>query len=131
MKIVADANILFSLFNKTSSTSNIINTTNIKLSSPNYALDELSKYKIIIQKKFNIKDFNIEIQHLKNIVNFIDIEIFKQKISEVENLIPDKKDLLYLALAKHQNLPIWSNDKHLKLQNKIPILTTSELISLI
>ena len=41
---------------------------------------------------------------------------------------PDADDTAYIALALHLNCPIWSNDKKLKKQDKVKVITTKELL---
>ena len=44
----------------------------------------------------------------------------------------DKKDAPFIATSlAHNNCPIWSDDKHFKLQEKIKVYTTEELINLL
>lgn len=130
MKIVVDANILFSLINPQSFTSRLIENRELELFSPEYALDELSKHKEEIISKTKIPSFKEAVIRLKKIVTFIKIEDFSKNIPQVQHLITDEKDIIYLALAQHLNLPIWSNDTDLKEQSIVPVFTTSEIIEL-
>ena len=128
MKLIVDANILFSLINPQSFTSRLIENRELELFSPEYALDELSKHKGEIISKTKISSFKEAIIRLKKVVTFIKIEDFSNNLSQVQHLIRDEKDIIYLALAKHLNLPIWSNDTDLKEQSVVPVFTTSEII---
>ncbi len=130
MKLIVDANILFSLINPQSFTSRLIENRELELFSPEYALDELSKHKGEIISKTKISSFKEAIIRLKKVVTFIKIEDFSNNLSQVQHLIRDEKDIIYLALAKHLNLPIWSNDTDLKEQSVVPVFTTSEIIEL-
>ena len=49
-------------------------------------------------------------------------------MKEAEKITPDKKDVLYFALALKLRCGIWSNDKKLKTQNKIKIYSTEDLL---
>ncbi|MEK6968674.1 MAG: PIN domain-containing protein [Nanoarchaeota archaeon] len=46
---------------------------------------------------------------------------------EAKKISPDPDDVAYFALALYLGCPIWSNDKRLKEQNKVRIITTKEL----
>jgi len=70
MKLVVDANILFSLAKESSSASLILQKFRFKLFAPKFALLELSKYKEELVKKSK-KDFNSIISDLKEKVSFI------------------------------------------------------------
>jgi predicted nucleic acid-binding protein len=44
---------------------------------------------------------------------------------------PDPDDVAYFALALQLRCPLWSNDKRLKEQNEVHVLTTTELAALL
>ena len=129
MKFVVDANILFSLAKPSSATNSIISSFSLKLIAPDFALIELHKYKEELSKKSGL-DFNSAIKSLKEKVIFVDKSEYSELIKKFSSKISDEKDIVYLALASKLELPIWSNDKHLKEQSDIEVFTTAELIEL-
>lgn len=130
MKLVVDANILFSLSKESSSAYLISQKFNLKLSAPKFALLELSKYKEELIKKSK-RDFESIMSDLKQRVSFIDESEYSEFLSEPQIKVSDAKDITYLALALKTNSPIWSNDPHLKQQSSITVFTTSELIEIL
>ena len=130
MKFVVDANILFALSKFSSAASFLVSQFSIELVAPDFALDELYKYKKELVKKAG-KDFNSIIKSLKDKVMFVDKSEYFKHIKELSSTISDAKDIVYLALASKLSLPIWSNDKHFKEQSLIKTLTTKELIELL
>lgn len=54
------------------------------------------------------------------------------KIVEAYNIMEDidEKDTIYVALALKLNSDIWSNDKHLKMQNKVKTYNTTDLLKI-
>ncbi|PIN85274.1 MAG: hypothetical protein COV47_03030 [Candidatus Diapherotrites archaeon CG11_big_fil_rev_8_21_14_0_20_37_9] len=44
----------------------------------------------------------------------------------LKKISPDPKDVPYFALALKLRCPIWTNDKLLKKQKKVKIISTSE-----
>ncbi|MFQ5531630.1 MAG: PIN domain-containing protein [Candidatus Nanoarchaeia archaeon] len=52
-------------------------------------------------------------------------------MKKAQNLINDVDDSPYIALALKTNCPIWSNDKGLKHQSKVKILSTEDLIEIL
>jgi len=51
--------------------------------------------------------------------------------AKAEEISPDKKDILYIALALKLNCAIWSNDKQLKeKQKEVHVFSTEELMNL-
>lgn len=128
MRFIADANILFSLTNSKSVASHLVEKLSFKLIAPNYALDELLKYKEELIKKSGINNFEKIIKLLNEKIIFIDIS--EKEMKSFYSNISDKKDIIYLFLANKYNIPIWSNDKHLKEQKEIDVFTTKELIEI-
>lgn len=130
MKLVVDANILFSLAKPSSVANKITTDLSLELFAPDFAIEELTKYKEVFSKKSGL-EFKSAIKFLKERVVFVNKKEYSGLINKFLSKISDEKDLVYLALAFKLNLPVWSNDKHLKEQSEIPILSTSELISLV
>ena len=130
MKLVADANILFSLAKKGSSAERIAARFGIKLYSPDYVLSELAEHKKEIEEKTG-SSYSEALSRMKKYVIFIEEKEYRHHLKEAEDGLPDKEDAPYYALAMKLSVPIWSNDKHLKKQDKAITLTTKELIDLL
>ncbi|MFA5173632.1 MAG: PIN domain-containing protein [Candidatus Pacearchaeota archaeon] len=133
MKIVVDTNILFSFFWKKSITRKLLTTSNLELISPIITLKELEKYSKEIINKTNLtrKEFDIEINNLKEIINFIDKKDYYDFLKEAEKLSPDKGDTEFIALCLKYSCFLWSNDSLLKAQDKIRVLSTEEIIDVL
>lgn len=129
MKLVADANILFSLIKPNTSASQLIKTANIKIFSPSFALGELAKHKFEIEKKSGISLKKIR-ELLKQQVLFVNESKYLKLFPQFKDFI-DENDVPYLALSASFKIPIWSNDPHLKQQSIVKVLTTKELIDLL
>ena len=130
MKLIADANILFSIAKKDSVTNKLIKEKDLELIAPDYALKELNKYSSLIEEKFNI-NFKNYITQLKEKVKFLPISEYKDSLKEAKNIINDEKDIIYFAMALELNIPIWSNDSEFKNQKQILVFNTKELILLL
>ncbi|MEM3127003.1 MAG: PIN domain-containing protein [Candidatus Woesearchaeota archaeon] len=142
MKFVIDSNILITFFKKESVFRKLSLKQDLILFSPEYSLEEISKYSedIIKRAKITKKEF-VELKNdLKIRVNFVQLKSYSgvvgksKKLSkfyakeEIEEFL---QDLDFVALALKLEHPIWSNDKLLKKQQKIPVFNTREIISLI
>lgn len=128
MELVIDTNIVFSLFKAESFTREILEEHKIKLFSPEKLIEELEKYSELICSKSNISKskFLLNISLLPEIIELKKVdELLKSK---AKKLILHESDADFLALALQLNIPIWSNDPHLKEQSLIKVFTTSELI---
>lgn len=131
MKLVVDANILFSLAKGSSTASEISRLAKLQLFSSNFALQELFKYKEDLIKKSEFNSFESIISDLKQKVKFINESEYSEFLAKKEIKVSDPKDITYLALSLKLNCPVWSNDPHLKEQKLVPVFTTSELIELL
>lgn len=83
-------------------------------------------------KRRSLKKTNWEFNVIKNIFKRLIILIppneIKPYLPKAEKISPDPKDTIYFALALKMNCAIWSNDKKLKEQGHVRILSTAELI---
>ena len=130
MELIVDANILFSLTNPASYTYFIVDKYALNLFSLDYTLLELEKHKEEVVAKSK-QSFNESIRILKEKVVFIPVKTLRNEIQECKHLTNDQADVVYLALAKKLNFPLWSNDSHFKHQSLIPVLTTQEPMTLL
>ncbi len=131
MKLVADANVLFSLARAESAASEIIAKHKITLYSPSYALDEIAKHKKEFVAKSGLRTFRQSKQRLLKAVLFIKPGEFRTELMEAAGKVSGPKDTIYIALAVKIGCPVWSNDKHLKEQKQTPVFTTKELLELL
>ncbi len=129
MKIVADSNILFTFFWKDSFTKGILVDQNFEFFAPEIAIHEIknNKQEITKKTKSSEEEFNSLLGELAIFVEFIPLDEYIDKVSEAD-VISDKDDIDFIALALKLNCEIWSNDPHLKEQNKVKVYTTSEFI---
>jgi len=130
MRLIVDANILFSLIKEDSAASSIFKSHKPRLFAPKFALVELSKYKEELIKKSKLDSFKSILSLLNKKVVFVNESEYSDLLSDSQIKISDPKDIAYLALALKLKSPVWSNDPHLKEQSSILVLTTSEIIEL-
>ena len=133
MELIIDANILFSALIKNSLTINFLFKKDLILFSPDFMIDEFTKYKKFLAGKSsrNEEEF-IQIQHmLKDVITIIPKEEYSNFIETAKKISPDIDDVMYFASALKLNCGIWSNDKKLKEQDKIKIYSTKDLLQII
>ena len=134
LKLVADANILFSFFKRDSTARELITSVELlKLYSPELALKELTKYKELICKKskLNETEFEESLKALKLFVSFESEDFFKKLLPKARKISPDIDDAAYFALALKLGCSIWSNERRLKRQSVVKVLTTEDLARLL
>jgi predicted nucleic acid-binding protein len=130
MKLIVDTNILFTFFWDNSLAKKLLMKINLELFSPEFALEEINKYKEDILEKTGISEKQFK-QHRRDIaiaVEFIPLEEYKAFLKQAIKISPDQNDIDFFALALKLKLPIWSNDSLLKKQNKIKIFSTKDLL---
>jgi|LGVE01.1.fsa_nt_gb predicted nucleic acid-binding protein len=135
MRLVVDANILFSFFKKDSFTRGfILSHPEIELFTPLYVFDELEEHKEEIKSKAKIGDivFELSKKELREYVTIVPLDEFKNFWEEAKQISPDPDDVEYLAVALSLDCAIWSNDKDLKKkQFRVVVVTTEELTKLL
>jgi predicted nucleic acid-binding protein len=138
INVVVDANILFSAIisgkkNVRSKIRDALFSDKLQLWAPFRLLAELEKNRELLKRKsgFTDADLNAYIETLKRRVKFVPLEEYLDKLLEAKNISPDLKDIEYFALALKLGCPIWSEEKRLKRQDRVLVLTTRELVSLL
>ena len=130
MILVADANELFIALISRRKNLDLFFNSDLELVSPKFVLEEFNEHKEEVIKKSGLNKEEIEafVELLSERINFFDKEEYKDFIQPASEITQDLDDVDYLALALKLNCPIWSEDKHFKMQNKIKIYTTREII---
>ena len=131
MKLIVDANILFAALIKEGSTAELLISDKLQLFAPEFLFTEFAKYEELILKKTHRspEEFNEFIVLLKEQITIVPKKEITPFIDKADEISPDPKDIVYLALAFALKASIWSNDKKLKQsQDKILVLSTEEVI---
>jgi len=134
MRLVVDANILFSFFKKASFTRRfILSHPEIELFTPLYVFEELEEHKEEVKSRARINDivFELSKKELLEYVTIVPLDKFKKFWEEAKQTSPDPDDVEYLAAALSLGCAIWSNDRDLKeKQSRVVVVTTEELTKL-
>jgi len=131
MKFVVDTNVLFTFFWEDSFTKGLLVDQDIEYFAPEFALEEINKHSIEIMEKtgVSIDKFKELRADLGIFIEFIPLQEYMKFLKEALKLIPSSPDDIdFLALALKLQLPIWSNDAHLKQQSKVKVHSTSEFL---
>jgi predicted nucleic acid-binding protein len=133
MDLVLDANVLFSAFiSKEGVTRKLLLDNRLSLYVPEFLLEESSKYLGVLSEKtalsiLDVRQLLDELYREANISVFAspELEEFRKKAKQI---CPDPNDVEYFALALKLACPIWSNDKLLKSQAEVRVLSTRDLL---
>jgi predicted nucleic acid-binding protein len=133
MILVIDANVLFSALIKNSLTAELIFNEDINLYTCEFIIDEFFKHEQeIMEKTHRTREQFITIMHqLKEIITVVPKEEYSKFMIEAEQISPDENDILYFALALRLKGAIWSNDKRLKMQDKVKVYNTGDVMKMI
>lgn len=133
MRLVADANELFSFFNKVSKAREISLLPKLDIHSPGFSLEEIKKHKSDIIERFSLTEsqFSLIKKLLGSVVSSDKQEKYSDKLKEAKELSPDPKDVEYFALALKLNCSLWSEDKKLKEQSRVKVLSTTDLLKML
>lgn len=133
MELVIDANILFAALIKNDVTSDLLVEGTLKLYSTEYILSEFGKYVNLIKDKTERTDEEFErfLEIIEKRITFLPFEDIKEFVGKAKAISPDSKDVPYIALALKLNIPLWSNDKNLKAQDRVKVYSTGEILKIL
>jgi predicted nucleic acid-binding protein len=133
MRLVVDANVLFSALIKGGETQRLLILPIHELYAPEFVLEELEKHhdEILAKSRRSKEEFAAVLQSFRKIIEIIPQKEFASFLNKVEKFCPDPGDVSYFALASWLGCGIWSNDKDLKeKQNVIKVYSTYELMGI-
>lgn len=134
MKAVIDANIvLAALIAREGLTKELLFSPNLELVSPEFLLEEIEKYRSLIKDKtgYSEAELNLALSIILSRITIIDSTEHECMRSRARQIAPDLNDMEYFAVALKYDCILWSNDKLLKSQTEVRVLSTSELITLL
>ena len=133
MMLIIDNNILFSLMNPKSMNALIFSNLDCDFFAPTFVIKEFNKYKNECLRKSGLskKDFDSRKELIFSKINFVEYSEFKLLIKKSLEFSPDGDDAPYFALALKLECALWSNDKLLKNQNEVEVLSTKDILELI
>jgi len=129
MKLVADANILFSALLKKGTTRRLWFNKNISLVAPQYLIAEFSTHRKELIGKYSgtEKEFDEMLERLLKHMRLATDGELKPYLPAAASLSRDSKDWLYLACALKENAAIWTHDKEFGKQKRVPVKKTEGL----
>jgi predicted nucleic acid-binding protein len=130
MELVIDANILFAPLIKDGATIDLILARDTCLFVPEFIFEELLEHRKEILEKTRRSEGELDelMGLLQSLLIIFPKEDVMELIDEALDISPDPDDAPYIALALKLGVPIWSNDKRLKAQSKVEILSTGDLL---
>jgi predicted nucleic acid-binding protein len=133
MKIVVDANVVISALVRSSITREVLLHPYVDYYSPDFLLAEIRKHEKEISEKAG-PGYGHALRLVTKKIIIIPNYFYKSYMQEAHKIIGsiDKDDEQYIALALSLDADgIWSYDAHFKMQDKMNIFTTADLLTLI
>ncbi len=134
MNFVVDSNIIFSaLISPKGKTAELIFLNDLTLFSTETLDVELIEHKTEVIQKARLIESDFELLYivLKSKIKFIRGEELDPFLELAKEICPDKDDVSFFAVALAKNLPLWSNDKLLKNQDVVKVISTSEIVKML
>ena len=131
--LVVDANIVVAALLKDSTSRRLLlRARKIRLYTPEFINEELSKYLGEFSKRLKVKEAELKLAigrlMLASKMEVVPLREYSEFIGEAREITPDVKDAEYFALALKLGCPLWSQDAKLKKQSKVEVLSTKELL---
>ena len=134
MLVVIDANIvLAAMINPEGANGSLLFSPELELISPEFIKEELLKYLGLVVSKTGRSEldvklaFDLILSQIK-ILSSLEYDSYRKQAEEIS---PDKNDSEYFSVALASNCAFWSNDKQLKAQSVVRVLSTFDLLQLV
>ncbi len=134
MMLLIDANILFSaLIASEGKTRSLFSLLHLEFISPEFIERELEKHflEIVRKSKCPEEEVRTALEILLSRVKILPEKEYEPFLAKAKEFSPDPKDAEYFAVALAFACPLWSNDKKLKEQGAVKVISTSELLQLL
>lgn len=134
MKLVVDTNRIIASLIKNSLSRRIINHPFLEFITPDYTLQELSKYEAMIRKKTKLthEEFDLLLSLIFEKITIIPKEDYEDFLDVAKTLIDDIDDVPFIALSLAIKIDgIWTDDAHFQTQKQFIVFRTKELALLL
>ena len=136
MNIVIDSNIIFSALIRPSLTRKLIIDYEGLFLCPSFVFIEYQRHKDYIIEKSRLAKQELDelMKHLRSnvlVVPNASLLPFKEEAKSILKGIDNDDTMFFACALAYPNSIIWSNDKALKLQRRVVVMNTEEIIPLI
>jgi len=128
VKLVVDANVLYSAFLRDGLTRRILFNRDLELYAPSFLLDEFFKYfaELCQRSRESPDELKQMVSRFLRRIKFLELEELEPYRTPSEHLIADEKDQVYIACALAVGADIWTRDRHYR-QPRIRVWSTQAL----
>lgn len=133
MELVVDANVLFSALIAGGKTRELLYSEKLDLIAPEFLLMEVESHQDEICEKSGLskEEFEFALILFRKRIDIVPKEEFEEYLIRANQHCPDPDDTEYFALTMSEDAVLWSDEKRLKDQDEVKVISTSELISML
>ncbi len=133
MELVVDANVLFSALIAGGKTRELLYSEKVNLIAPEFLMTEVENHQEEICEKSGLseEEFKFVLILFRKRIDIVPREDFEGYLNRANEHCPDPDDTEYFALAMSEDAVLWSDEKRLKDQDEIEVISTSELIRML
>ena len=130
MLLVVDATELFAAAIKGGKTAEILVSDKVDLITPEFILSEFKSHKdeLLSKTHRSSADFVKFLMIAEDKIEVIPGLELVPFLKDADAICPDPDDVQYFSAALKYNCAIWSEDKELKNQSRVKVLSTSDLV---
>jgi predicted nucleic acid-binding protein len=134
MKLIVDANVVFSALLMQGKPLRVFEDNSLlnkyELISPEYLFVEIDEEmsRILTYTKYSREEFDKVFRFIKESIELMPFESFRDKLKEAAKIAPHKEDIPYVALSLKLNCGILSGDKPLKERLPDKVMTPAEAL---
>ncbi|MFH1106327.1 MAG: PIN domain-containing protein [Candidatus Micrarchaeota archaeon] len=130
---MADTNVIVAAILRRGLTRNLIFSAGLQLISPDFAYQEIKNHEEEYLKKSGLehKAFERSVEIVLSRITPIPEEEYGGQQATAKEFSPDLADWPFFALSLVKKCPLWSNDRVLKKQNRVQVISTPELLEML
>lgn len=129
MKLIIDTNRIIASLIKNSLSRQIFNSPLFEFITPDYTLQELSKYETVIRKKAKLthEEFDLLLALIFAQITIIPKEDYQDFLDTAKTFIEDLDDVPFVALALAIKVDgIWTDDTHFQTNKHFTVFRTKD-----
>ncbi len=130
MRLVVDANILFSALIKEGTTRRLLLHPEVTAYSPEFIAREFLEHKAELASKSKMTNTQVDqsARLLLENVKLVPDQALAPYLPAAKSLTKDKDDWLYIATCLSVNADLWTMDKEFQTQKRVRVWTTNDLL---
>jgi predicted nucleic acid-binding protein len=133
MKLVVDANVIFSALIRKGMTRRLWFHPSASLIAPAYLIEEVKRHRkeILVKFRGTEEEFDMLFALLVGQLELVPDERLKPYLPAAASLSKDSDDWFYLACALCEDAALWSHDKGFLAQRRVRVLSSAELAGML